>query len=311
MASFDPLNSNKFGMTPKPEVKIRAMEASDLDAVIEMGTSTAEFDTSTDSPQFYSRETLERWIASPNGVLLVAESGSEVIGFRLAAFNPDSRDGYLHTIAVKQSYRDQGIGTQLMTETLRRLESLGCNHVVGLVQEGNDSTLGFLRKNGFDIGAKFHYCDVSLPLEKRHNDVGHSDSPGDCAFDSLELENLTSQEKISMKLKLSDGTPFEVGGIKGRAVTAGTGITSGGVSSLKVEGRHGRIKTTLSDRFYYVVSGAGTFDVGGEKFDISSGDLVVVPRDTPYDFEGRMELLLFCSPAFDPSHEVVLENVVK
>lgn len=114
-----------------------------------------------------------------------------------------------------------------------------------------------------------------------------------------------------MKLKLTDGIPFEVGGVKGHAVTAGTAITSGDVASLKVDGRHGRTKTTLSDRFYYVVLGTGTFEVGNKSFQISTGDLVVVPRDTPYDFEGRLDLLMFCSPAFDPSKEVVLDNESK
>jgi ribosomal protein S18 acetylase RimI-like enzyme len=167
MTNFEPSKPKSSDISPILAVTIRAMEMGDLDAVIEFGTSTAEFDTSTDSPQFYSRATLEKWISSPNGVLLVAQSGPEVVGFRLAAYNPDSRDGYLHTIAVKQAYRNQGIGTQLMAETLRRLEAMGCNHVVALVQEGNDSTLGFLRKNGFGIGGKFHYCDVSLPQDKR------------------------------------------------------------------------------------------------------------------------------------------------
>lgn len=167
MTNFGPSKPKSADLSPKPAVTIRAMELRDLDAVIALGTSTAEFDTSTESPQFYSRATLEKWISSPNGVLLVAESGPDVIGFRLAAYNPDSRDGYLHTIAVKQAYRNQGVGTQLMAETLRRLEVLGCNHVVALVQEGNESTLGFLRKNGFDVGGKFHYCDVSLPRVRR------------------------------------------------------------------------------------------------------------------------------------------------
>lgn len=114
-----------------------------------------------------------------------------------------------------------------------------------------------------------------------------------------------------MKFKLTDGIPFEVGGVKGYAVTAQAGIASGDVASLKVDGRHGQTKTTLSDRFYYVVAGAGTFEVGGKTFEITCGDLVVVPRDAPYDFEGQMELLMFCSPAFDPSKEVLLENATR
>jgi mannose-6-phosphate isomerase-like protein (cupin superfamily) len=111
-----------------------------------------------------------------------------------------------------------------------------------------------------------------------------------------------------MKLTLKDGVPFEVGGVQGYAVTSTVGITSGDVASLKVEGRHGRVKTTLSDRFYYIVSGTGTFDVGDSTFKVERGELIVVPRDTPYDFEGTMELVMFCSPAFDLSKEVFMEK---
>jgi len=111
-----------------------------------------------------------------------------------------------------------------------------------------------------------------------------------------------------MKLKLTDGNPFEVGDVKGYAVTSALGITSGDVASLKIDGRHGRVKTTLSDRFYYVVAGAGTFEIGDASLQVVSGDLVVVPKDTPYDFEGRMELVLFCSPAFDLSKEYFFGN---
>lgn len=39
----------------------RIVEA-DLDEVITMGLSAAEIQTGTDSPQFYFKETLQRWI---------------------------------------------------------------------------------------------------------------------------------------------------------------------------------------------------------------------------------------------------------
>lgn len=111
-----------------------------------------------------------------------------------------------------------------------------------------------------------------------------------------------------MKFRLTDGIAFEVGGVKGHAVTAQAGIKSGDVASLQVDGRHGRVKTTLSDRFYYVVAGSGTFHIGQDAFEVTDGDVLVVPRDTTYDFEGKMELVLFSSPAFDPTKEVFLEN---
>ena len=111
-----------------------------------------------------------------------------------------------------------------------------------------------------------------------------------------------------MKFSTKDGPSFIVGGVEGFAVTTSAAIQSGDVAMLEVTGRHGRTKTDLSDRFYYVIKGEGTFDVGANHYEISKGDLVVVPKCTDYDFEGKMELLMFCSPAFDAAHEIPLEG---
>lgn len=150
-------------LPPKKSIKVRKMEARDLDQVIKIGLSTPEIQTGTGSPQFYFRETLENWIQSPNGILLVAEDARRIIGFRIASYNPDSRDGHLHVTAVKEQYRRLGIGSKLLDDTLNRLEELGANHVYCEVQEDNENTLRFFRKHGFEIGNKFYRVERNLP----------------------------------------------------------------------------------------------------------------------------------------------------
>lgn len=57
---------------PSLVADISRMTETDLDEVIAMGLATPEIQTGTDSPQFYYKETLQRWIQSTNGILLVA-----------------------------------------------------------------------------------------------------------------------------------------------------------------------------------------------------------------------------------------------
>ncbi len=142
---------------------VTRMQDEDLDAVIEFGLSTPELQTGTGSPQFYSKETLSRWINSPNGILLIAKVDGQFAGFSITAYNPDSRDGYIHCITTVDTHRGTGLGRRLLEQTLSQLEHVGCNHVYCLVRTNNKKTQSFFKKNGFEIGKAFHYVERMLP----------------------------------------------------------------------------------------------------------------------------------------------------
>jgi hypothetical protein len=55
---------------------------------------------------------------------------------------------------------------------------------------------------------------------------------------------------------------------------------------------------------YYVVGGDGTFYLDGEPEEVEQKDLVVAPPETKIYYLGEMELILFCTPPYDPSNEV-------
>ncbi|MBI4162927.1 MAG: cupin domain-containing protein [Candidatus Aenigmarchaeota archaeon] len=108
-----------------------------------------------------------------------------------------------------------------------------------------------------------------------------------------------------MKFSMKDGHKFGWKGIDGIGLTHD--IKNGHVSYVKVSGRHGKIKTMHEDRFYYVIDGKGKFWVGDEMYEVIKGDVIFVPKKTPYDFEGKMEAVMFFTPCFDPTKEVKLE----
>ena len=73
---------------------------------------------------------------------------------------------------------------------------------------------------------------------------------------------------------------------------------------VRLEGRHRRLRTDRSTRVYYLLDGAATFVVGGERFDAASGDVVVVPVSTPYEFWGETTYLVVNGPAFADGDDV-------
>lgn len=111
-----------------------------------------------------------------------------------------------------------------------------------------------------------------------------------------------------MKFRLRDGFKFEVGNIKGVAITSKDNIRSGNVAYLDLNGKHGKTKTTLSDRFYFVLEGSGKFVIDDKTIEVEKDDVVIVPKNTIYDFQGKMKLILFSTPAFDPEYETYYEK---
>jgi mannose-6-phosphate isomerase-like protein (cupin superfamily) len=76
---------------------------------------------------------------------------------------------------------------------------------------------------------------------------------------------------------------------------------------IAIDGDHGKIKALKSDRIYFILSGKGVFEIAGKKYSVSKGDLLLVPKKTPYNIIGKMRYFLVNSPAFDPKDDVLLE----
>ena len=72
--------------------------------------------------------------------------------------------------------------------------------------------------------------------------------------------------------------------------------------------RHGLIKNIACDRLYLVLSGSGSFQIGGAEHSVEERDVLIVPRGTPYDYWGRMSLLLVHSPANIDEADIALEE---
>jgi mannose-6-phosphate isomerase-like protein (cupin superfamily) len=72
--------------------------------------------------------------------------------------------------------------------------------------------------------------------------------------------------------------------------------------------RHGLIKNVRSDRLYLILEGEGEFTVGNQTFAVKQDDVVIVPRSTPYDYQGQLKVFLVHSPANDDEADISLEE---
>ncbi len=77
-----------------------------------------------------------------------------------------------------------------------------------------------------------------------------------------------------------------------------------------MNGKHGKVKSTSSDRVYLVLSGKGFFEIDGERINVEKDDVVIVPKNTPYDYgstDAALELFLVHTPAYNRDTEVRME----
>lgn len=155
-------------------VRIRLMNESDLKWVINLGENTPEFNTETGAAQFFSLETLKKWIHNPDGVTLTAEVDGQRAGFLLGFYMAGPNDGYINSTVVTQEHRRIGIGRRLQDRALEEFSKKGvkgnkCDHVWSFVNVGDTPMLNLKKSLGFEIGVRGHYVEIMLPRKDKEN----------------------------------------------------------------------------------------------------------------------------------------------
>ena len=113
-----------------------------------------------------------------------------------------------------------------------------------------------------------------------------------------------------MKYKYTEKDALRFGwkGIEGCSYSEKSDFARASAAVFDVVERHGKVKSRTSDRIYFVLEGAGRFEIAGEVIDVAATDVVIVPRETEYDYSGKMRLFLVHTPAYDRETEVILDN---
>ena len=63
-------------------------------------------------------------------------------------------------------------------------------------------------------------------------------------------------------------------------------------------------KNIKSERIYYILKGKLVLKRGNKKFVGEKGDIIFIPKNTEYQFQGTFEAILINSPAFRKENEV-------
>ena len=111
-----------------------------------------------------------------------------------------------------------------------------------------------------------------------------------------------------MKFKLENAPEIGWEGLKLRPYNTKEEFDGASGAYFEVTGSHGRTKTTCSDRVYLILDGVGEFDIDGEIFKVEKTDMIIVPKNTSYDYtavdDTTLKMFLVHTPAFDKAKEV-------
>ena len=90
---------------------------------------------------------VEKKLMRDPDLFLVAEEDGRVVGVLMGAW--DGRRGWLHHLAVEETWRNRGIGTALLEEVERRLKAKGCLKVNLLIHRSNADARRLYERLGY------------------------------------------------------------------------------------------------------------------------------------------------------------------
>jgi mannose-6-phosphate isomerase-like protein (cupin superfamily) len=116
---------------------------------------------------------------------------------------------------------------------------------------------------------------------------------------------------VKYKFELKDAYEFGWEGLKAKAYSDASNFKEASVSVFYVTGSHGKVKSLVSNRIYYVLEGEGEFIINNEIIPVKITDVVIVPKNTPYDYKAKkgttLKLFLVHSPSWNSDKEVKLK----
>lgn len=110
-----------------------------------------------------------------------------------------------------------------------------------------------------------------------------------------------------MKFTSRNARKFEWESLRGWAFNEKKDFKRASAAYLETTKSHGKTKNTKSDIVYYIVSGSGIFYLGDRKYSVKKRDVIIIPKNTEYDFKavrGMLKLFMVHTPAYDPKFDI-------
>ena len=77
-----------------------------------------------------------------------------------------------------------------------------------------------------------------------------------------------------------------------------------------LDGKHPFMKNTNSNRTYYLINGEASFYINNQIINVSSGEMMIIPKNTKYAFKGKFDAILIDCPAFDVKYDVIYDEEI-
>ncbi|MEZ6044643.1 MAG: GNAT family N-acetyltransferase [Planctomycetaceae bacterium] len=140
------MTSHTPSITPMAleQFKIRPLSIDDYDSITALWQKSEGVALSSAD----SREAISLYLERNPGLSQVAICADQIVGTLLCGH--DGRRGYLHHLAVEESYRSQGIATALVNKVLQNLADVGIEKCHLLVLNSNAAGIEFWNKLGWE-----------------------------------------------------------------------------------------------------------------------------------------------------------------
>ena len=64
-----------------------------------------------------------------------------------------------------------------------------------------------------------------------------------------------------------------------------------------------------SNFIFYIIEGKGTWYIEGKPYDVSAGDVVIVPRNKRFYYKGKLKQVCITAPAWEQEYEFHIRNI--
>lgn len=129
------------------EVIYKKLTSRDIDAAMEMNTTFRD--------EFLSRESTLHFLQNPDNWLFVAISDSKIIGFAygyaLDRLDTPNKMLYINEVGIAGGYKQQGIGTNLMTALKQDAKASGIHKIFLYTDQENRGANALYQKTGGEV----------------------------------------------------------------------------------------------------------------------------------------------------------------
>ncbi len=70
-----------------------------------------------------------------------------------------------------------------------------------------------------------------------------------------------------------------------------------------LDGEHGTFVNHRSEKLYHVLDGAVTIEAGGDAYELTAGDNLLIPPETRHSMHGDARMIIATGPPYDPADE--------